>query len=824
VAGLAAVLGHEVIASSIAQAMEEGPDINMIEGPPGAGKSWFAMGIGALWESAEGTTLVAEGELLQSDAALYPLKRSLAALSSNWREVGSELAQIAKAGESLSGAGGIISRTIEALVRLRPSRQRARKMYLGDSEQMILFDLERLTRKRPLLLIADNLHWWDAESLALLGRLREPAMCEAFPFLAEMRLIGVRTVEPYEKTVNAVACDALLSAGTRRYHRLHRPSREVFPEVLGALDAPPERVAEAANGIFDLTGGHLILAARCAQRMREEGGNFLLSSPDSDAFRQRLLTDRVRSLGTVGSSALAILQIAAVLGLRFRRAEVVCAFEGDPSEASRLLRTCRDEDMIELSEDVGRFAHDLFRQHFLGTGVLETTSVHESISDCLRLLRPGDYQLRCRHAQQAERGREAAALGVEAALEQMREGHRWTALPAHVRAAIESGGMTGVIETFEAAIQHLSGERPSASRDTLNRLPRNLPRRLAAEADYLRATCLLSTRSEEDRETGQALLESWAGYELEEPELGIRLMHLRLYALTLVVDKAPGRRLEGQIRQALLDRGDFDQTAEDAMYTLDRCSGSLHEPDASLPRIREAARHFGPVTGQGVVRRPVEYYRCVVNLGAKLVTNALYEEARPVYEQLEELVAEYAPDTFPRLDFPRTTAVLVGYRLGGTALGDAVACQREIAAADEVNEDPFYAENALAVYLTLAGAGDEALRVFDRLDEELGRRSGPAPSMLYLIRANRSAALYVSGDMDAARRGWAALGDVVERIPYLIRRYLIARHELLGDVMARGEATSPLEFDECLLGVSRFGPLWDQLGRGFRMPEVEWWY
>ena len=383
--------------------------------------------------------------------------------------------------------------------------------------------------------------------------------------------------------------------------------------------------------------------------------------------------------------------------------------------------------------------------------------------------------------------------------------------------------MTTVAETLAEALSQLKRSRVPACIEALSGLPRTI-RSLTAEVDYIKATCLLSTRSEDDRERAQAMLESWAGFEREEPELGIRLMQLRLFALTLIVDKTPGRTLEGEIKQALLDRGELDRTAEDTFFILDRCSGSLHEPDDSLPRVREAADYFGPAPSQSVIRRPVEYFRCMVNLGAKELTNARYEEARSTYEKLERLIAEYDPDTFPRLDFPRTGALLVEYRLGAVEPAEAARRQERIAVECDVEGDPFYCENAQAVYLVLAGATEEAIGIFDRLDERLQGRARPAPSMQYLIKANRCASRYVGGDTQMAYREWVDLTELCERIPYLIRRYLLARHATLAGVMREGASTSPIAFDECLLQESRFGRLWDQLGRGFRTPEVEWWH
>jgi len=818
------VLGHDEIAASIARTINEGTDITVIQGPPGVGKSWLASGIGALWEEGAGRSIVAQGDQLQSDAAYYALSLALAPLGRGWSGVAKDLAEATKAGERMVGTAGVITGTAQALSRLRPARQRARKLYLSEVEQGILFELDRLARKRPLLVIADNLHWWDTKSLEFLGRLREPGMSEAFPFLANLRVLAAQTIEPYQQTAHPGARDALLARGTTHRHELKRVSRAAFPAVFEALGAPATTTQATAGLVYDFTGGHLALAARCAQRVADGGGGDLLAAANGDEFLQRLLTDRISALGSIGTAALTILQIAAVLGLRFRRPEVVCAFKGEATEAARLLRSCRDEDILELSEDMGQFAHDLFRQHFLTAGGLETTGIHESVSQCLRVLRPGAYELRCAHAQRAEQDREAAAFAVQAALALQREGRPWRDIAPHALTAIEACDLVGVVELFATALAQFHATDFAGCTATLDRLPHSLTRRLKAEADYLRATCLADTRSTVDREDAVALLEQWVGYEAQEPELGVRMMHARLFALSLRVDKAPGRALEGQIRQALMQRRDFDQAAQDALYTLDRCAGALHEPDVALIRTREAAHYFGPSEDRTVLRRPGEYFRCLVNLGAMLVLNARYDEARDVHAQLEALVDDYTPGAFPRLDWSRSNVVLADYRAGVIDVGEAVRRQRLVVADHGVPADPFYVENALGVYLTLAGEGAEALAIFAHLEEQLSRMARPEASTLYLIAANCCATRYVLGEHEAAAAEWAELSDLVAQIPYTIGKYQVARHELLEPVLRRGEPMTAIEFDECLLGTTRFGPLWDQLGRGFRLPEVEWWH
>lgn len=819
-------LGYDKTAAEIADALRASAEIVVIEGPPGVGKTYLAKGVGGLWQEAGGSSVVAEGDVLSSDVAFFPFRLAMAGLSRGWQSVGGALAGAAKAGEVALGTFGVLTSTVEGLARIRRERKRGRTVFLGDTEQEILHDLARLADKKPILLIADNLHWWDAKSLALLGRLRDARMWTAFPFLAEMRVLAVQTPEPYQSVVSEQAHEALLAGGRTRSIRLGRVPRDGFEDVLVALGAPRRPPADVADVVHALSGGHLALASQCANRLREGESDDVLAAADSAQFVRALLTDRIHALGTLGKQAVAVLQIAAVLGLTFRRDELTCAARIDETETARVLRYCRDEELVRLLNGVGSFVHDLYRQHFLDIDPEDRIAIHERLSDCLRDLRPGEYDVRCLNALRAERPRDAAAFAVQAALQAARDGQPWRELPAALLDAIADQNWTAVVDRFMEAHEHLNRYRFVQCLQVLDSLPRDLPTPLLAEVDYFRAMCRMSTRSEEDRAIGRGILEAWDDYEREEPELGVRLMRLLLYGLTHKVDKEPGRALEGRIHRVLNERVSFDMAARDAVYTLGRISGSLYEPEVAYVRNREATEHFGPQDGQTLLRRPVEYYRCLVNLGACQISLARYDAAHDTYLEVERLAGEYADGVFPRLDYPRMNGLLAEYRMGRVAPDEAERRQRELVARHKVDGDPFYVENALAVYLALAGKVDEAIEVLDRLhDELLASRRSPEPSMVYLIRANRCAVAFVSGDVEAAQVEWSALTPVAERIPYSIRPYLLRRHERLAEVIAAGDTMSPAEFDEYLVvrGPMEFGPLWDNFGRGFRLPEVEFW-
>lgn len=818
------VLGYDGVARAIAHSLASTHDIVLIDGPPGIGKSGMAGGMAELWEASGGSTAMAEGDPFRSDVAFYPLAFTMSGLQ-RWKSLAPAVTSMARAGEAAVGTGGIITAGVEALAKARRGRRRGRAPLLEDAEQDVLFQLERLGKKQPLLLIADNLHWWDSRSLEFLGRLREPRMREAFPFLSEMRVLAVQTQEPYQAVANPRAHDALIGSSETRRFPLQRVPRELFGDVLVALGAPAKPAEGVVDDLWTLTGGHLALAQRCAKRL-ETGDVEPFKARDFEEFNRKLLTDRIRALGAVGKDALALLQVAAVWGHTFRREEVMCTVESDEAETARLLRHCRDEEVVTLSNGQATFVHDIFRQYFLGLATYDKTSVYERMTDCLGRLRPAEYDFRCVNALNAERMREAAAFGVQAALQRQRDGRSWIELPRTILDAIERGGMTPVVATATAALEHMREYRFRECLNVLDTLPHDIPKRLLAEADYVRAMTLMSTRSEHDRESARSILRAWMGYERDEPELGTRLMQLLLYGLFHVRDKDQGLALESRMRQFLGERADYDRSAEDALYTLDRCSGGLYPADISLIRVGEAVRYYGADAGQTLLRRPVEYYRCLVNLGATLVSNARHDEAREAHRDLERLIDGYTAGVFPRVDLPRMNNLIAEYRSGVVDAAAAAARQRELAASPAVANDPFYAGNALAVYLALSGQHAEAVALFDRLDAELAAsRVTPEASMVYLIRANRCATRFSAGAVEGCESEWSELADVVVGISYPSRDIHIRRHELLSAVIAQGASMSPADFDESLLirAPGEVGPLWQHYGRGFMLPAVEIW-
>jgi hypothetical protein len=820
------LLGYDAVAAGIAEAINAGDDVCLIEGPPGVGKSWLAKGFGVLWEEGGGATVVVEGDPMRTDVSLYPFSFAMTGLAKGWRNIVPAATNMARAGEVLLGTAGLITNTVELLDDIRRRRRGSRAVLLDDQEQQVLHELAYLARKRPLLLLADNLHWWDEASLAFLAQLRAPQMIDAFSFLAELRVLAVETPEPYQAIAHPKAHAAFLKAGSTRRFPVAKIPNHRFPAVLAALGTgePPDR--RVSDVVYALSGGHLALASRCAQRLANGDADTFLAAADADEFITRILTERLESLGQEGRAAVQLLEIGAALGLRFGTQELVCASEFEAGETRRLLRACRDERLLESSHDSYVFVHELYRRHLLEQALSDRVAIHERLADCLRRIRPGDYELRCANAIAAEQPDFAGALAVHAGMLREREGGSWTDLPATVKAAIENAGLAEVMGVLSRARRHAACYEFSQCFALLDGLRNDIPRSVMAEAEYLRAMCLMSTRGEDDRAAGRSILDGWHGFEYEEPELGTRICLLRIFGYSRTTNKDRGMALEVELKRFLVDRAAYDPSATDALYMLDRSSASLYETDVAVIRTDKAVKFHRPPTSDDVPRRPVEYYRSLNNYCAELIASAEYGMAVTAHDELDALIARYAPGTFPRLDFPAMNGLLAKYRAGHVTAIEAVHSQERIIQELGPASDPFYAENGLAVYLTLAGQYAESIALFSQIDEALHRtRRTPDPSMVYMIRANRCVARFLAGDTADCSDEWTTLTPIVNSITYMLRRYLVRRHELLRPFLCDSGTVTAEEFDLCVVRAhpDEFGKLWNNYGRALRIAAVEFW-
>ncbi|MET7453104.1 AAA family ATPase [Streptomyces sp. NPDC005574] len=231
--------------------------------------------------------------------------------------------------------------------------------------------MTRLTMMRaPVVLLLDDLHWADAESLGWLSAFASRT--------ADLPLLVVAAYRPDEPPPEAAAFRTLLEAGGNRPHLLERLSAEAVAAIVR------EEIGEAAEDEFchecwTVTGGSPFEAVELALRLAERGvrgtrGDLPAMRDLAAAVKGPGLVQRLKRLGT---TTVRFAWAASVLGGSFSpqiAADLSVIGSQEAAEATEKLRAARI--LTDSHGPVGEleFVHPLI-----------ATTVYRSIPPSLRV-------------------------------------------------------------------------------------------------------------------------------------------------------------------------------------------------------------------------------------------------------------------------------------------------------------------------------------------------------------------------------------------------------------------------------------------------------
>ena len=497
----------------------------------------------------------------------------------------------------VSGSGTSIFDLLSAALRQRT--ERALKPYSGLEREVIL-DVKRIARSRPLLLIADNAHWWDADSLRLLGELLSEPLRAAISQLASVVVLLVDTAKE-QPIVAPTPFDAVIAKHVAATHATVRCTREQFPDVLEAFGLKHRLPDDVMRALFSATNGHLKLAEQVAAYATRQDVSGLLDSADH-GYLSKLVSARFSSLGTLSPEVTALLVCAAVLGLTFTEKDLVCITETHEAMLRPLVE--RAEAIGFIERDAGRiiFSHDVIRSAILHDQPASQLQVlYEKLSECLAILRPGDYVMRGHALLQAgddERMREMLAL---AAVSQLRSGV--SRARAFVRVTAQLPDDRPLLDYLEALADGYASVGAGDHARSLPRLLTPTPSEttlMAAERNYVAALCSMELRTAAGFAEAQTILASWIPQVEHEVELGNRFLILLQQAQVLSEAFAEARATENTIEQRLLGRARYDVDAAVMLQVQNRRAGAVNSPEIAETRIDQAVRFFERGTGNAL--------------------------------------------------------------------------------------------------------------------------------------------------------------------------------------------------------------------------------
>jgi hypothetical protein len=824
--GLAELLGQDETAEQIWGCLRD-PEVQILRltGPSGSGKSFIARTVSKTWCEAGGRCVVAVGDDENSWRELFPLLTGLSSSHQDWTGLATTATRSAiRVAETAVGSPGAAVSIFDLLgAAFRQRTTRALRPY-SDGERAIILDLNTLGRSHDLLLVADNAHWWDVDSLRLLRALLSKQLREGVPSLQSVVVLLVDTAEE-QSTVAPEEFEALVAMCEERTYRTRRCSRDDFPTLLRAFGFDRELPDKVLGSLFDVTRGHLKLVEQVAAYAEEVGDGELLASLDGE-YLTSLVHARFASLGISRREITTLLVRAAVLGLSFTARDLECISEQKRAEVGSLVEMATKIGFVERKEEEISFSHEVIRTAVLWEQTPQhLRPVYEKLAQCLTILRPGDYAARARALLEAENYDSAREMIALSGVSQIRRGvppgrvlrriadqapsdadlQAFMKIVIDGYAAVEAGD-------FASAIPSLS--TPGAG-ESLH---------MAAERNYLAAICWMELQTTASALDALTTLESWIPRLEEEPELAIRFLVLVQQAQVLANKVEEARQTESRIEQQLSERSGYDAHARAMLQIQNRRAAAVNSPEVAQFRIAEAADFFRRGTGDDA-RDRLELFRSLSNLTSIEIRLGEYENAFELAREAERLAAE-APNSVHRLDVFASNFVLAAYRTGAIDLKEAVTRQQQIVDSPEGSGDKLLQRCNLAGFLILAGRDQEALLNLDELEDEIGEGDFDESYLLFYLYSTAVAGAAFRGDLDEARRRHADKDEFVEGLTWPGAPYVRRRHQRVSELLPSFECDGRRsEMDEVFLRRRKpeIGPAWCYYGRLLPLCSLNFW-
>lgn len=829
---LSEILGQNTVINSVLGIFKgnaNGMEIVLLEGDSGTGKSHIAENIIARWgeEGEKNEVLLLQGDLLQVERPLYPFNTGLIRQIANFEKKKSVKKGASEMLKGIPFAGDFASFLLERIADSKTNTNLSKLGFLQKEEYELLLALNSFYRNSRLLLIADNLHWWDQEAVSFLNALLSKELSDSFPFLKSIKVLAIMTAD--QVCIAKTEIDELKSESNPIIYKTKKITNDEFKAVLnffGIVNLGKKN----EDLIFNLSGGHLEILKTLFQYTSPQDLNLLNESLinqislGEQSFLEKVFSLRLKHLGAESEQIVSLLEYASVIGLNFNFEEISCLTKENEETLTGIIRKAREAHFIDGDEMKNSFSHEIIREFFWCRIQSKKSEYFKKFAGCLAQLRPGSYFQRAGLLLEAGLVKESL---ISYLLGYFKNIHDGISIPPLAKTRIEEFcklyGFEDYYSLMKSAYSNFMEGNYKKSRYLISQIEDIYPDILLAEKYYLLSLCLAKTLDRNDLIESKNCLLSWDSIKSKESELWVRIMLTLMSRYAHLGEYHEASSVERRIMMLLAERIPFDPFAEYGLNILRRKASILHIGEIACKRTLLSLSYFGETDGWFNARFPIQYYMTLANHSGNLIVSGQFESAYHYAQQAILFKDNFSEIAFPRIEIPFNNLMVAGFLSNQLSSDKVIEIYDALFLTLENVEHRVLLQNNYFVFKALNNSLAESLNLCESLNNHLVSTTRNDSYYQYFVGINRAVLYFLNGDKGGASK---IINDLTLLIPQIPDKdYLQRRHEIIQRLIRDSNVADPIKWNGYLLDMfpQEIGPGWEFFGRGFLLSDMQFW-
>jgi hypothetical protein len=762
------VLGHDLHIGTLRERLKQGNlKKAIIRGPSGSGKSEIARNtflqaqhwMHVVWLAGNG------GRTQEGYSAIHSAlngwnpsgiisqgKKILSAAASDFLPVGKSLAK--------------------AVIDMIPTMERGESGRPADVVAAEFLSMAaRYTAHGKLLIVIDDIQYVDEKSLLLIE--------EASNISPKISFIITQNTQIKPTHDGSASYKKLISTPT--IIDLSYCSREQFLPTLRAMGLRAEVSDDLVDLLYQCSGGHLHISRLIVDELNSSADEIAGAARKKDDLLHFAIQRRLCDGGALSDVIEEVLSGAAAIGHSFSSQELKCLFSKHSASMPRAVQLAEQMGLVRTSHEQVQFGHDVVRNYFAQHGAEQAPTHNAKFSQCLRMLRPGNYHARAVALQRAGDMGRGIDVACQALVADWRLGQRTAADIKAVNPALPDAPVPiqSFLHSMRDGYEKLArGDYVSALHDA-HELHSGLPPVLCAERDYLIAECLLKDLGFTASKKAKDLLERWNTLKEPEPELWCRMRMLLLLAYTQLCQHNLAMEVARGLGIFLSAREKYDPDALRQNLHLLSLSDMFLEAENSRRCLQLARQSYEARLNDGGHADLYGFYICLTNSAGNAITRNVFGDAITFASRALAIIREAPLIRFTAPWAPANNAIAALMLGGKISVKHAAKCQSEILVKFSDVDDALLLRNNLACFLWLSDRRRDGLKMFRKNLDRISDTPDIDPLYRYLTESNRAIAIAQECPQEGQRL-FQSLAALVDTLPPALQPQLRERHACFG--------------------------------------------